>query len=49
MEKTGQPNQMMRISERLGLYDYRSMNMEAPVYGSLDEWVEHMHMDQNGI
>ena len=49
MEKAGQPNQMMRIAERLGLYDYTSMNLEAPVYDSLDEWVEHMHMNPNGI
>lgn len=31
LEKRKQPNQMMRISERLGLYDYRKLNMEADV------------------
>ena len=27
----GQPHQMMRIAERLGLYDRRTLNMDAPV------------------
>lgn len=31
LEKRNQPNQMMRISERLGMYDYRKLNMEADV------------------
>ena len=30
-EKRKQSHQMMRIAERLGKYDYRSLNMEAPV------------------
>lgn len=30
-EKRGQPNQMMRISERLGLYDRTKLNMKADV------------------
>lgn len=30
-EKRGQPNQMMRISGRLGLYDYRKLDMKAGV------------------
>lgn len=30
-EKRNQPNQMMRISERLGLYDRRKLNMRAKV------------------
>lgn len=30
-EKREQPHQMMRICERLGFYDMRKLNMEAPV------------------
>jgi hypothetical protein len=30
-EKRKQCNQMMRIAERLGLYDYSKLNMEASV------------------
>lgn len=30
-EKREQPNQMMRISERLGLYDRRKLNMKSNV------------------
>lgn len=31
LEKREAPNQMMRICERLGSYDMRKLNMEAPV------------------
>lgn len=31
LEKRNKPNQMMRISERLGMYDYRKLDMDAPV------------------
>jgi len=31
LEKRNKPNQMMRIAERLGMYDYRKLNMDAPV------------------
>jgi hypothetical protein len=30
-EKRDQPNQMMRICERLGFYDRTKLNMDAPV------------------
>lgn len=30
-EKREQPHQMMRICERLGFYDMRNLNMDAPV------------------
>ena len=39
MEKEGFSNQMVRIAERLGMYDHQALDMEAPVYGSLSEWV----------
>lgn len=31
LEHRKQPNQMMRIAERLGLYDHTKLNMKAPV------------------
>lgn len=31
LEKRKQPHQMMRICERLGLYDYKQLDMKAPV------------------
>lgn len=39
-EKDQSPNQMMRIGERLGLYDHTKLDMEAPVYGGPDEMIE---------
>jgi hypothetical protein len=40
LEKMEQPHQMMRICERIGLYDPSQLDMDAPVYDSLDELVE---------
>lgn len=37
LEKIGQPHQMMRICERLGLYDATKLNGKAPVLGSWEE------------
>lgn len=37
LEKQNPPNQMMRIAERLGLYDRTKLDMDAPVFGSLEE------------
>ena len=37
MEKEGRSSQMMRISERLGMYDHTKLNMDAPVYESFEE------------
>jgi len=34
LEKSGRPSQMMRIAERLGIYDRRTIDMEAPVFAS---------------
>ena len=39
-EKIEQPSQMMRICERLGLYDRTKLDMDAPVYDSIEEMVE---------
>jgi hypothetical protein len=40
LEKLNRPNQMMRISERLGFYDRTKLDMEAPIYEDDDEMVE---------
>lgn len=34
LEKIGQPNQWMRIAERMGWYDRHRLKMDAPVYDS---------------
>lgn len=36
MEKEGRSSQMMRIGERLGLYDPSKLKMDAPVYESFN-------------
>lgn len=40
LEKSEGPNQMMRIMERLGLYNFTKLDMDAPVYDDLDEWID---------
>ena len=37
MEKEGRSSQMMRIAERLGMYDPSKLDMSAPVFNSFDE------------
>lgn len=37
LEKMNQPHQMMRICERLGMYDRSKLDMTAPVFGSFAE------------
>jgi len=41
LEHMGKPGQMIRIAERLQLYDRRNMNMNSPVFKCGDEFVEH--------
>lgn len=36
-EKAGRPNAMHQIAERLGLYDPSRIDMEAPIYASIEE------------
>lgn len=36
-EKLGESSQMMRIAERLRMYDPSKLKMDAPVYDSFDE------------
>lgn len=40
MERDGQPNQIMRIAERIGMYDPTRLEMDSPVFDSLQEWKE---------
>ncbi len=37
LENDGSPNQMMRIAERLGLYDPSKLRTDAPVYETIAE------------
>jgi hypothetical protein len=37
LEKMEAPHQMMRIAERLGLYDRTKLDMDAPVFGDFAE------------
>lgn len=39
-ERLEQPSQMMRIAERLGLYDRHKLDMTAPVYDSVEAMVD---------
>jgi hypothetical protein len=38
-EKLSRPTQMMRIDERIGFYDARKMQMDAPVFDTFDEMI----------
>lgn len=38
MEKEEAPNNIMRVSERLGLYDHTRLRMDSPTFDSLQEW-----------
>ena len=40
LERVNRPSQMMRISERLRLYDRRKLDMDAPVYESPEAFIE---------
>lgn len=40
-EKREQPHQMMRIAERLGLYDHRRLDMAAPVFETETAMIVH--------
>jgi hypothetical protein len=39
LERMGDPNQMMRIAQRVGMYDPAKLDMDAPVYDDLEDWV----------
>lgn len=40
LEKEENPNQIMRWMERLGAYDRTAMDMDAPVFDTLEDFVE---------
>lgn len=40
LEKLNRPSQMMRIAERLWFYDYKKLDMDAPVFGSFDDMAD---------
>lgn len=40
LEKLDQPNQMMRIAERLRFYDRKKLNMDAPVFNDCASFIK---------
>ena len=40
LEKLGRPSQMMRICERVNLYDPSKLDMGAPVFDSFEEMIK---------
>lgn len=40
LEKENNPNQMMRIAERLGRYDHTKLNMNISVYKSEEDMIK---------
>lgn len=40
LEHMGQPNQMMRIMERIGHYDRTALKMDAPVYTDVGDFID---------
>jgi hypothetical protein len=48
LEKLERPSQMMRICERLQIYDRRKLDMEAPVFDSFDEMVQACEDEEYG-
>lgn len=39
LEKMERPHQMMRIAKRLGAYDMSKLEMDQPVYESVDDYI----------
>ncbi len=44
LEFAERPNQMMRIAERLGMYDRTKLDMESPVFDDPDDWIDAQEM-----
>lgn len=40
LERLGRPNQMMRIAERVGLYDRSKLRMDSPVYATPEAMIK---------
>lgn len=45
LEKLEQPSQMMRICERLGMYDRRKLDMTAPVYDTFEDMAQAQEVE----
>ncbi|WP_137726375.1 hypothetical protein [Prescottella subtropica] len=43
-EADGEPNNAMRVGQRLGLYDPDTLADDVPVYPSLADWVASHHL-----
>ena len=41
LEAQNKPNQLMRVAERLGTYDRRKLDMNAPVFKNIEDFVKH--------
>lgn len=41
LERVERPNQMMRIAERLGMYDHTRLDMESPVFDDFEDFISH--------
>ena len=41
LEKMGIANQMMRIAERLGMYDASKLDMDSPVFRRVGDFIAH--------
>lgn len=39
LEKLNQPNQLMRVAERLLFYDHTKLDMQSPVFDNFDDWI----------
>lgn len=48
MEKMDQPNQYLRIAERVGAYDRERMHMDSPVHESWGAMQQHFAEEQEG-
>jgi hypothetical protein len=46
LEKMGKSHQMMRIAERLGFYNYKELDMQAPVYDDLEEFIDAHYLEE---
>lgn len=47
LEREGAPSQMMRIAERLGIYDPQALKMDAPVFLNRQEFItEHARSER---
>lgn len=49
MEKAESPNQMMRIAERIGVYDPSRLDMDAPVHDSWVAMQQHFQEDEEVV